>query len=122
MKITYTGRQVEFPQAQVEKIQGLFSKVSKLLDSKGDCEAHVRLSHERHLHHAEVTVNYHNHALVGEASDPEPFTALHEAVLKLEKQSVKVREKWRDGKRVVEPKAKLKETATGDIDPDLVKA
>jgi len=111
MKITYTGRQVDFPPAQLEKLQGLFSKVAKLLDSKGDCEAHVRLSHERHLHHAEVTVNYHNHALVGLGSDAEAFTALHEAVLKLETQAMKVREKWRDGKRVTGPKEKLKETA-----------
>ncbi len=111
MKITYTGRQVDFPPAQLEKVEGLFSKVSKLLDGKGDCEAHVRLSHERHLHHAEVTVNYHNHALVGLASDADAFTALHDAVLKLEKQAVKVREKWRDGNRVDGPKIKLKETA-----------
>lgn len=111
MKITYTGRQVDFPPAQLEKIQVLFSKVSKLLNGKGDVEAHVRISHERHLHHAKVTVNYHNHALVGLASEPEPFNALHEAVLKLETQAVKVREKWRDGKRVTGPKDKLKETA-----------
>ena len=30
-----------------------------------ECEAHVVLSLERHLHHAEVTVNYYNHPLVG---------------------------------------------------------
>ena len=121
MKITYTGRQVDFPAAQMDKLQGLFSKVSKLLDGKSDTEAHVVLSHERHLHHAEITVNYHNHALVGEASDTEAFTALHEAVLKLEKQAVKVREKWRDNNRVGGPKTKLKETSPGDADPDLVK-
>jgi putative sigma-54 modulation protein len=122
MKITYTGRQVEFPPDEMQKLEGLFSKVAKLLDGKGDCEAHVRLSHERYLHHAEVTINYHNHALVGLASEAEPFPALHEAILKLEKQAVKVREKWRDGKRVTGPKAKLKQTAVGGTDPDVVKA
>jgi ribosome-associated translation inhibitor RaiA len=48
---------------------------------------------------------------VGLGSDAEAFAALHEAVLKLETQAVKVREKWRDGKRVTGPKEKLKETA-----------
>jgi len=99
MKITYTGRQVDFPPAQVDKLQDEFSKLSKLLDGKGEREAKVVLSHERHLHHAEVTVNYHNHALVGLASSPDAFAAVHEAVGKLEKQALKVREKFRDSKR-----------------------
>ena len=100
MKITYTGRQVEFPPAELQKFQSQFDKLSKMLDGdKGECEAHVVLSHERYLHHAEVTVNYHHHALVGLASDADAATAVHDAVLKLEKQAVKVREKWRDGHR-----------------------
>jgi ribosomal subunit interface protein len=59
----------------------------------------VRLSQERHLHNAEVTVNFHNHALVGKASDSDLFTAIHGAVHKLESQAIKVTEKWTDGKK-----------------------
>lgn len=105
MKVTYTGRKVEFPSDQAEKIDGEFTKLSKLLDrKKGEGEAHVVLSHEGPLHLAEVTVNYHHHALVGTATDADPFSALHAAVAKLEKQALKVREKWRDGKRTGEAK------------------
>jgi putative sigma-54 modulation protein len=99
MKITFTGRQVELAPAQAGKIERKFAKVSKLLDGKGESEAHVILSHERHLHHAEVTVNYHHHPLVGIGSDADLFTAIHSAVEKLEKQAIKVRAKWRDTKR-----------------------
>jgi putative sigma-54 modulation protein len=99
MKVTYTGRQAKFPPVHIEKIEAQFAKLAKLLDGKGQREAHVVFTRERHLHHAEVTVNYFNHALVGIGSDTEQFPALHGALVKLEKQALKVREKWRDGKR-----------------------
>lgn len=100
MKLIYTGRQVELAPAQLKKIQAQVAKVGKLLDGKHEREAHVILSQERHLQQAEITVNYHNHPLVGVGSNPDLFTAIHAAVEKLEKQALKVRTKWRDTKRV----------------------
>jgi putative sigma-54 modulation protein len=99
MKITYTGRQVELAPAQLKKLEAQFAKSGKLLDGKGDCEIHVVLSLERHLHRAEATVSYFGHELVGLGSDPDLFTAIHAAAQKLEKQALKARAKWRDGKR-----------------------
>src|ERR1039458_10705682 len=69
MKITYTGRQVELAPAQLKKIETQFAKVGKLLDGREEKEAHVILSLERHLHQAEITVNYYNHQLVGIGSN-----------------------------------------------------
>ena len=104
MKITYTGKHVDLAPAQVLKIEEQFTKVAKLLDGKakngeGEGEAYIRLTQERHLHNAEVTVNFHNHALVGKASDTDLFTAIHGAVHRLETQAIKVTEKWTDGKK-----------------------
>jgi len=99
MKITYTGRQVELAPAQLKKLEGRFAKIGKLLDGKRECETHVILSLERHLHHAEATVNYFNHQLVGLGSSTDLFTAIHSASEKLEKQALKARTKWRDTKR-----------------------
>jgi putative sigma-54 modulation protein len=99
MKITYTGRQVELKPAQFKKLEAQFAKIGKLLDGKREGDAHVILSLERHLHHAEVTVNYYNHALVGIGSDVDLFTAIHSAAEKLEKQLLKTQSKWRDSKR-----------------------
>jgi putative sigma-54 modulation protein len=106
MKIAFTGRQVELAPAQLKKIETRFAKVGKLLDGREQKEAHVILSLERHLHQAEITVNYHNHSLVGEGSNADLFTAIHAAIEKLEKQAIKVRAKWRDTQR-----APRKETA-----------
>ena len=101
MKVTYTGRQVDLSPAQSEKLTAEFDKVGKLLDNgRGEAEAHVVLSHERHQNNVEITVPYHNHELIGQGSDPDLFSAIHAAVDKLEKQAIRVREKWREGKRV----------------------
>jgi putative sigma-54 modulation protein len=99
MKITYTGRQVELAPAELKKLEARFAKIGKLLDGKRECEAHVILSLERHLHHAEATVRYFNHQFVGLASSANLFDAIHAAAEKLEKQAVKTRTKWRDNKR-----------------------
>ncbi len=99
MKITYTGRQVELAPALMKKVEAQFAKVGKLLDGREEKEAHVILSLERHLHQAEITVNYHNRQLVGVGSSADQVTALHAAIEKLEKQCIKMRAKWRDTKR-----------------------
>lgn len=99
MKITYTGRQVELAPAQLKKLQAQFAKIGKLLDGKRESEAHVILSLERHLHHAEATISYYNHQLVGLGSSSDLFNAIHAASEKLEKQVLKARTKFRDTKR-----------------------
>ena len=106
MKISYTGRQVELFPAQQKKLEAQFAKIAKLLDGRHECEAHVTLSTERHLHRAEATINYYGHQIAGQGSDSDLFTAIHEAAAKLEKQVAKARTKWRDSKRT-----RRKETA-----------
>jgi putative sigma-54 modulation protein len=101
MKVTYTGRDIDLSPAQSEKLTAEFEKVGKLLDNgMGEAGAHVVLSHERHLNNVEITLPYHNHELIGEGSDADLFSAIHAAVGKLEKQALRVREKWRDSKRI----------------------
>src|SRR3982750_4886817 len=99
MKITYTGRQVELKPAQVKKLGAQFAKTGKLLDGRRECETHVILSLERHLHNAEATVHYYGHQLVGVGSGRDLSTAIHSAAEKLAKQAVKARTKWRDTQR-----------------------
>src|SRR5215467_11864697 len=117
MRITYTGRQVELAPAQLKKIEAQFAKVGKLLDGKEEREAHVVLSLERHLHHAEVTVHYHNHELVGIGSNADLFNAIHSAADRLEKQAIKVRAKWRDAKRTPR-KGAVEEPAAAEPAPE----
>jgi len=99
MKVTYTGRQVVLAPAQARNLAAHFAKIGKMLDGRRECETHVVLSLERHMHCAEATINYFDHQLVGVGSSTDLFTAVHSAVEKLEKQAVKARTKWRDTKR-----------------------
>ncbi len=107
MKVTYTGRQIDLSTENAHKIELEFQKLGRLLDNgKGEAHAHVVLAHERvdhhHSHFVEVTVPYHGHDLVGKSHDGDLFTALHAAVGKLEAQALKVKEKYRDSRRVAE--------------------
>lgn len=99
MRISYTGRQVDLTPAQLRKVEAAFVKIGKLLDGKEEREARVILSMERHLHNAEITLDYYDHRLVGVGSGPDTYTALNGAIEKFEKQAVKVRQRWRDLKR-----------------------
>jgi putative sigma-54 modulation protein len=113
MKISYTGRQVGLAPAQLKKIEAEFDKIAKLLDGREEKEAHVVLSLERHLHNAEITVDYYDHRMVGIGSGPDVYTAMHAAIDKLEKQVVKVRERWRDAKRTPRKGGETEEETAG---------
>ena len=100
MNIIYTGKPEALTPAENRKIERKFAKLSKLIDnSRGEAEAHVILSMERHLKRAEITVRYHDHKLASESAAADFFTAAGDALDKLEKQILKVRTKWRDTKR-----------------------
>ncbi|HEY6389926.1 MAG TPA: ribosome-associated translation inhibitor RaiA [Bryobacteraceae bacterium] len=94
MKITYTGRHEVFPPKQKAKLEAKLQKLSKMLERKGEKEAHVILSQERFLHKIEITMNAWDHALVGVGSDRDLIAASSNALDKLEKQLRKVRDKW----------------------------
>ena len=96
MKVSYTGIKQELSPKIQKKLDAKFAKLSKLLEKRGEKEAHVVVTIVRHLHKAEITVQYYDHKLVGDGSDADLFTALSEAFEKLETQAVKNRGKWRE--------------------------
>ena len=99
MKVTYTGKSTEFTPNQQSKLEQKFTKLGKLLDRRSEKETRVVLTTERHLTHAEITVQYFDHQIVCVGSDPDVATAVLDAVDKLEKQILKQQAKWRDTKR-----------------------
>jgi putative sigma-54 modulation protein len=115
MNITYTGRHEDFPSKQREKLETKLRKISKMLDRRGTKEAHVIVSKERFLHKVEITINAHDHALVGVGSDADLFTAMCAAAEKLETQVVRMRTKWRDTHRHAVTKEDKVVTATAPV-------
>lgn len=106
MKITYKGMPNALPAKVQQKLDGKFAKIAKLLDGRGEREAHVIVVQERHLCRAEVTVQFYDHQLVGAGSDSDLFTALSVAIEKLDKQAVSQRGKWREKQRRKDPGVK----------------
>lgn len=99
MKITYTGIKQELSPKFQRKLDTKFQKLSKLLEKRGEIEAHVVVTAVRHLQKAEITVPFYEHQLIGIASDPDAFTAISAALDKLEAQAVKNRGRWREKHR-----------------------
>jgi putative sigma-54 modulation protein len=99
MNISYTGKRPELTPDQQRKLDAKWDKITKLIEWKGQREAHVVITSERHLTNVEVTVNFYDHQLVGLGSGTDYFTTACTALEKLEKQALKVRTKSRDTKR-----------------------
>lgn len=99
MKITYTGNQDELPLKQRDKFEAKLQKLSKMLERKGEKEAHVIVKKERFLNCVEITINAFDHSMAGAGSDGDLVTAMSDALEKLEKQVIRLRSKWRDTKR-----------------------
>jgi putative sigma-54 modulation protein len=95
MKVTYKGMPHSLPPKIQQKLDAKFAKLARLLDGRGEREAHVIVAQERRLWQAEVTLQFHDHKLVGKGSDADLFTALSAALEKLDSQAVKQRTKWR---------------------------
>jgi putative sigma-54 modulation protein len=118
MNVSYKGVQKELPPKLQEKLDAKFSKIAKLLEKRGEKEAHVVVTTERHLHHAEITMQFYDHQLIGLGSDGDLFTALHTALEKLEKQAVKVCTKWRAKNRRSEKTAAGSEEESAAAAPE----
>jgi putative sigma-54 modulation protein len=99
MKVSIKGMSQELSPKLRKKLDAKFAKVGKLLEKRGEQEAHVVVTSERHLHRVEITLPFYEHKLVGMGSDADLQNALFEAVDKLEAQAVKNRGRWREKKR-----------------------
>ena len=105
MKISYTGKSEEIPQRQRAKLEAKLQKLAKIVEHRGEKEAHVVLTQQRFLHKVEITMNAWDHALVGIATNGDVAVAAQQAFEHLEKQLLKLRARWRDTKRVRDKEA-----------------
>src|SRR5580698_8779787 len=105
MKISYTGKSEEIPSRQRTKLEAKLQKLAKVVEHRGEKEAHVVLTEQRYLHKVEITIHAWDHALVGIASNGDVTLAASEAFERLEKQLLKLRARWRDTTRVRDKEA-----------------
>jgi len=96
MKLIYSGKTKDFTPELEEKITAKLNKLSKLSERVEEREVHLIHRAERHIHKVEITMNLPDHQLVGEGSDPDLSTSVHQALEKLAKQLLKYRARWRN--------------------------
>jgi putative sigma-54 modulation protein len=111
MNVSYRGIKKELSPQFQEKLDAKFAKISKLVEKRGEKEAHVVVTSEKRMHKAEITMQFYGHPLVGIESDPDLFTALSGALDKLDKQAVKNCAKFRAKVRRSVPEAQSKNGA-----------
>jgi len=95
MNVSYKGIKKELSLQQKEKLQAKFSRIAKLVEKRGEREAHVVVTSENHLQKVEITMRFYGQPLVSNAADPDLFNALMGAVDKLDKQVQKNCTKFR---------------------------
>jgi putative sigma-54 modulation protein len=95
MNVSYRGISKELSPKLQEKLDTKFAKISKLLEKRGEKEAHVVVTSQKGLHKAEITMQFYGHPLVGISSDTDLFTAMNAALDKLDTQAVKNCAKYR---------------------------
>ena len=99
MKLIYSGKTKEFTPEMERKVEAKLAKLGKMIEQRGEREAHVTHRVERHLHKVEIVTNVYDHSLIGEAADADLAAAFNQALENLEKQIVKLRNRWRDTHR-----------------------
>ncbi len=97
MNVEYTGRQYEITPNIREEIETGLTKIKKLLGDK--FETKVTLTVEKHRHKAEITITPPKGPIVGLAQATDMLSAVSEALVHLEKQAVKYKDRWRTQKR-----------------------
>jgi putative sigma-54 modulation protein len=118
MKVSYTGIKSGLPAKLQEKLDTKFAKLSKLVDGRGEKQAHVVVTSERYLHKAEITLHVHNHQLVGIGSDSDVFKAISAALDRIEKQAAKEGAKWRG---TIRRSDSIKMVSAKDVQPGASK-
>jgi putative sigma-54 modulation protein len=103
MKVTYTGKTKDFTPQLEKKVEEKLAKLAKMIEQRGEKEAHVCHRQERHLHKVDIKTMFYDHTLLGVGEDADIMMAVCQAIEKLEKQIVKLRTRWRDTHR--DPKA-----------------
>ncbi|HXY38580.1 MAG TPA: ribosome-associated translation inhibitor RaiA [Vicinamibacteria bacterium] len=114
MKIEFTGRQTEVPQAARRVAERKLAKLGRLLPSL--TRAHVTLSAERHRQVAEVSVHSRHLDLAAVEATPDAAASVAKAIEKLVRQAEKQRTRIRERKGAASPRLLPAEAAPGNGD------
>jgi putative sigma-54 modulation protein len=117
MKVTYSGKTKDFTPQLEKKVEAKLAKLGKMIEQRGEKTAQVLHRVERHMHKVEIKTNFYDHALLARGFDADLGTAVCDSIDKLEKQIVKMRNRWRDTHRDVKGLREKKESNGIALEP-----
>jgi putative sigma-54 modulation protein len=108
MEFEFTGRHIEITPAVERLVRKELGKLDRMFDS-APMRAHVILSSEKHRQCAEIVVRWRDFVFTGIAENNELNQSVTAAAGKVEKQALKLKEKFNTKKR--------KRASTGEVAP-----
>jgi putative sigma-54 modulation protein len=94
MKLTVTGRNIDITDAINDHLERKMQKTIQELGEKAD--VHVALSVEKHRHFAEITVKTKGFTVHSEEETSDLYQAMDNALVKIEKQLRKHKDRAKD--------------------------
>lgn len=92
MRLELTARNVKITPAVERRVRASLAKLGKLLDDSAS--AHVILSAEKHRRRTEIVINWRDKIFTGVVETPEVYTSLAQAIEKIERQTLRQKEKF----------------------------
>ncbi|HWN11594.1 MAG TPA: ribosome-associated translation inhibitor RaiA [Pyrinomonadaceae bacterium] len=114
MKFEYTGRHVEVTGAIRKHVEDHFKKLAHIFDGT-TAWAHVVIDVEKNRHIAELIVHWRDHTLTAKDINADMYLALTRAIAKIEKQSLKLKQKIVDRRQGARRTAAVAPTPDGQI-------
>ena len=114
MKFEYTGRHVEVTGAIRKHVEDHFKKLAHIFDGT-TAWAHVVIDVEKNRHIAELIVHWRDHTLTAKDINADMYLALTRAIAKIEKQSLKLKQKIVDRRQSARRTAAVAPTPDGQI-------
>ena len=94
MKITVTGRKIEITDGIRDHLEKKMSKTIHELDD--DVDVHVALAVEKHRHFAEITIKAPGFSIHSEEETNDLYNAMDNALVKIERQLRKHKDRAKD--------------------------
>ena len=98
MIVELTGRNVEITATIEKRVRRALEKLGRLLDDSAS--VHVVIASEKHRHKTEILVNWHDHKFTGIAETPDIYSSVREAIDRVQRQTLKQKEKFATRRRV----------------------
>lgn len=116
MQFEFTGRHIEVTSALRQHVTDQFKKLDHIFNGS-PVRAHVIMAIEKNRHIGEIVVNWREHAFTVKHADKDMYQALTKAVGKLEKQTLKLKQKKLSQKHTAQPRATLAPDPEGPVEP-----